>query len=104
MLAPSGCVTPSVRPIPSYVYVPFHLSAVRENESGFRMHYRPATLRTALWQRLAGEVVGLLHCARCSAPACGRWFLKGEASRSDRLFCSKTCKVRAFRKKNPPTV
>ena len=77
---------------------PFHLAAVRENGSGFRMRYRPATLRTALWQRLAGEVAGFIHCTRCPAPSCGRWFLKGEASRSDRLFCSKTCKVRAFRK------
>jgi hypothetical protein len=77
---------------------PFHLAAIRENGSGFRMRYRPATLRTALWQRMAGEVVGLLRCARCPAPACGRWFLRGEHSRSDRMFCSKTCKVRAFRR------
>jgi hypothetical protein len=76
---------------------PFHLAAERENGAGFRMRYRPANLRTALWQRLAGEVTGLLRCARCPAPRCGRWFLKGD-SRSDRLFCSKTCKVRAFRK------
>jgi len=76
---------------------PFHLTAVRENGSGFRMRYQPATLRTALWQRMAGEVAGLLHCTRCPAPRCGRWFLKGD-SRSDRQFCSKTCKVRAFRK------
>ncbi len=78
---------------------PFHLAAVRENGPGFRMHYRPATLRTALWQRLAGEVAGLLQCARCPAPSCARWFLKGEASRKDRQFCSDTCRVRAFRRK-----
>ncbi len=77
---------------------PFHLAAARENGSGFRMRYRPATLRTALWQRLAGEVTGLLRCARCPAPRCGRWFLKSEASRSDRQFCSDTCRVRAFRR------
>jgi hypothetical protein len=76
---------------------PFHLTALRENGSGFRMRYQPATLRAALWQRMAGEVAGLLQCARCPAPRCGRWFLKGD-SRSDRTFCSKTCKVRAFRK------
>jgi hypothetical protein len=80
---------------------PFHLSALRENGLGFRMRYRPATLRTALWQRRAGEVAGLIQCARCQAPRCGRWFLKGETSRRDRLFCSKTCKVRAFRRKQP---
>jgi hypothetical protein len=82
---------------------PFYLAAVRENGSGFRMRYRHATLRTALWQRMAGEVAGLLQCARCPAPRCGRWFLKGEASRCDRMFCSKTCKVRAFRRKQPAT-
>jgi hypothetical protein len=75
---------------------PFHLTALRENGSGFRMRYQPATLRAALWQRLAGEVAGLLRCVRCPAPRCGRWFLKDD-SRSDRQFCSKTCKVRAFR-------
>ena len=78
---------------------PFHLTAFRENGSGFRMRYQPATLRTALWQRLAGEVAGLLQCTRCPAPRCGRWFLKSHASRSDRQFCSDTCRVRAFRKR-----
>jgi hypothetical protein len=81
------------------VRAPFHLTAVRENGSGFRMRYRPATLRTALWQRLAGEVTGLIRCARCPAPRCGRWFLKSHTSRNDRQFCSDTCRVRAFRRK-----
>jgi hypothetical protein len=80
------------------VRAPFHLTAVRENGSGFRMRYRPATLRMALWQRLAGEVAGLLQRALCPAPRCGRWFLKGEASRNDRQFCSDICRVRAFRR------
>ena len=80
-------------------HAPFHLAAARENGSGFQMRYRPATLRTALWQRLAGEVAGFIHCARCPAPRCGRWFLRGEASRSDRQFCSDACRVRAFRRR-----
>lgn len=62
------------------------------------MRYRPATLRTALWQRLAGEVTGLLQCARCPAPSCGHWFLKGEAARKDKQFCSVNCRNRAFRR------
>jgi hypothetical protein len=33
---------------------PFHLAAVRENASGFRMRYRPTSLRAALWQTLTG--------------------------------------------------
>jgi hypothetical protein len=78
---------------------PFHLAAIREKGSGFRLRYRPATLRTALWQRFAGEVTGLIRCARCPAPACGRWFLKGEASRGDKQFCSPNCRIRMFRRK-----
>jgi hypothetical protein len=78
---------------------PFHLTAVRENGSGFLLRYRPATLRTALWQRMAGEVTGLLQCSRCPAPRCGRWFLKGEASRSDNQFCSGPCRNRVFRRR-----
>ena len=81
---------------------PFHLIAVRENGSGFQMRYRPSTLRAALWQRMAGEVAGMLHCARCPAPRCGRWFLKGEASRSDKQFCSAPRRNRAFRSGNQP--
>jgi hypothetical protein len=78
---------------------PFHLTTIRENGSSFRMRYRPATLRTALWQRLAGEVAGHIRCSRCPAPGCKRWFLKGEASRTDKQFCSPTCRIRAFRRK-----
>jgi hypothetical protein len=82
----------------SLTRAPFRLTALREDGSGFRMRYQPATLRTALWQRMTGEVAGLLQCARCPVPSCGRWFLKGDF-RSDRTFCSRTCKVRAFRKR-----
>jgi hypothetical protein len=52
-----------------------------------------------LWQRMAGEVAGLLHCSHCPAPRCGRWFLKGDASRSDKRFCSGPCRNRIFRRK-----
>jgi hypothetical protein len=78
---------------------PFHLAASHENGSGFRMRYRPATLRTALWQRLAGEVAGLIRCVRCPAPACSRWFLIADAARSDKQFCSDVCRIRAFRRR-----
>jgi len=77
----------------------FRLTASRETGAGFLMRYRSADLRAALWQMLAGEVAGLIRCARCSAPGCARWFLKGGNSRSDRLFCSDACRIRAFRSK-----
>jgi len=77
----------------------FRLTASRETGAGFLMRYRSPDLRAALWQMLAGEVAGIIRCARCSAPACARWFLKGGDSRTDRLFCSDACRVRAFRNK-----
>jgi hypothetical protein len=73
--------------------VPFHLKI---SEQSFR--YCPATLHAALWQRFAAEVAGLIHPARCAAPNCGRWFLRGTAARSDKRFCSNACKNRAFRR------
>ncbi len=76
---------------------PFQLTALDGDGGPFRLRYRPPDLRAALWQRLAGEAAGLLQCARCPAPRCGRWFLKGSASRNDRQFCSDRCRVRAFR-------
>ncbi len=70
---------------------PFHLRASHHNGSAFQMRYQPENLRAALWQRFAAEVAGLLHCARCPAPSCGHWFIKGQTSRKDKQFCSDTC-------------
>jgi hypothetical protein len=72
--------------------VPFHLKI-----SGQSLRYCPVTLSAALWQRFAAEVAGLIHPARCAAPNCGRWFLRGAAARSDKRFCSNACKNRSFR-------
>ena len=72
---------------------PFHLRI-----SGQCFRYCPVTLSAALWQRLAAEVAGLIHPARCAAPNCSRWFLRGTAVRSDKRFCSNACKNRAFRR------
>lgn len=76
--------------------VPFHLRASEENPLAFR--YCPVTLNAALWQRFAAEVAGLLHPARSPAPNCGRWFLRGDAARLDKRFCSNACKNRVFRR------
>jgi hypothetical protein len=77
---------------------PFHMDASHENGASFRLRYRPPNLRAALWQRFAGEIAGIIRCARCPAPDCGRWLLKGDDSRSDRKFCSAACRIRAFRR------
>jgi hypothetical protein len=81
---------------------PFHLTAVDGDGGPFRLCYRPPDLRAALWQRFASEAAGLLRCVRCPAPSCGRWFLTGGASRSDKQFCSDRCRVRAFRSSGKP--
>jgi hypothetical protein len=75
--------------------LPFYLRA--SGQSPFAFRYCPVTLSAALWERFAAEVAGLIHPARCPAPNCGRWFLRGSTARSDKRFCSNACKNRAFR-------
>jgi hypothetical protein len=77
--------------------VPFHL---RISEQSFR--YCPVTLSAAVWQRFAAEVAGLIHPARCAAPNCARWFLRGDAARTDKRYCSNACKNRGFRRNQKP--
>lgn len=79
--------------------VPFYF---RASEQGFV--FCPVTLSAALWQRFAAEVAGLIRPARCAAPNCGGWFLRGTTARSDKRFCSNACKNRAFRRNQKPTV
>ena len=62
----------------------------------FALRYRPARLIDAIWQRFAEEIADMITCARCPAPKCGRWFLRS-AGRSDRQYCSPTCRTRAWR-------
>jgi hypothetical protein len=65
-------------------------------ENRFLLGYRPLRLVDGVWQRFAEEISGRIHCARCPAPKCGRWLLKG-AARSDRVYCSNACKNQVFR-------
>jgi len=60
----------------------FQLTAWPEG-GRFQICYRPARLIDALWQRFAEEIAGVIQCARCPAPRCGRWFLRSAAG-SDR--------------------
>ncbi len=62
----------------------------------FALRYRPSRLSDAIWQRFAEEIAGIITCARCPAPKCGRWFLRS-AGRSDRQYCSHACQMRAWR-------
>ena len=68
-----------------------------QGPSQFVLHYRPAKLIEAIWQTFAEEIAGMITCAKCPAPKCGRWFLRS-AGRSDRQHCSATCRMRAWRR------
>ena len=74
----------------------FRLVPVEEN-GAVVLRYRATRFLDAIHQRFAEEFSGLIECARCPAPNCGRWFLKS-AGRGDRRFCSHPCKMRAFRR------
>jgi len=74
----------------------FHLSATPDGAGKIVLRYRPVLLIDAIWQQFAREVAGIIDCARCPAPKCGRWFLRG-AGRSDRQYCSPACRMRAWR-------
>ena len=74
---------------------PFHLVATADGH-GIAIAYRPTLLIDAIWQQFARETAGIIHCAKCPAPNCGRWFLRSN-TRSDRQYCSSTCRMRAWR-------
>jgi hypothetical protein len=62
----------------------------------FVIRYRPARLIDAFWQRFAEELAGMVACAKCPAPGCGRWFLRS-AGRNDKAYCSGRCRMRVCR-------
>jgi hypothetical protein len=67
-----------------------------DDDERFSLHHRPARLIDAIWQRFAEEIAGLITCARCPAPRCGRWFPRS-VGRSDCQFCSHACQMRTWR-------
>jgi hypothetical protein len=75
---------------------PFHLTARPDGGGKIVLRYRPVFLIDAIWQQFAREAASIIHCAKCPAPNCGRWFLRS-ASRADRQYCSPTCRMRAWR-------
>jgi hypothetical protein len=66
-------------------------------DAQFVLHYHPARLIDAIWQQFASEAAGMIKCAKCPAPACGRWFLRS-AGRSDRKYCCQACRMRVCRR------
>jgi len=59
--------------------------------------YGPMLLIDAIWQQFAREGAGIITCAKCPAPNCGRWFPRNQ-TRSDRQYCSHACRMRAWRR------
>ncbi len=80
---------------------PFHLTATADRDR-LVLSYQPTSLIDAIWQQLAREAAGIIRCARCPAPNCGRWFLRN-AGRGDRQYCSPACRMRAWRAGPGPT-
>jgi hypothetical protein len=74
---------------------PFHLTSSATGDR-IAIAYRPTLLIDAIWQQFACEAAGIIHCAKCPAPKCGRWFLRSRG-RSDRQYWSATCRTRAWR-------
>ncbi|MBZ5579772.1 MAG: hypothetical protein LAP40_24715 [Acidobacteriia bacterium] len=68
-----------------------------EGLSQFTLCHRPVRLIDAIWQRFAEEIAGMIACAKCPAPKCGRWFPRSDG-RSDRQYCCHACEVRAWRR------
>jgi hypothetical protein len=56
----------------------------------------PPQFIDAIWQRFAEEIAGVMTCAQCPAPNCGRWFPRN-TGRSDHEYCSHSCQMRAWR-------
>ena len=62
---------------------------------GISIEYRPPDLLAAIWQRFADEVSGQLICRPCESSNCDKWMCSG---RADRIYCSKKCKQRVWRR------
>ena len=66
-----------------------------DGPSQFVIRHGPLRLIDAIWQRFAEEAAGIIACAKCPAPKCGRWFLRN-TGRSDRGYCCSACRIRAW--------
>jgi hypothetical protein len=74
----------------------FHLTARPDSNGKIVPRYRPVLLIDAIWQQFAREVARIITCVKYPALNCGRWFLRSQ-TRSDRQYCSSTCRMRAWR-------
>jgi hypothetical protein len=75
----------------------FHLTARPDGNGKIVLRYRPTLLIDAIRQQFAREFAGIITCAKCLAPNCGRRFLRSPG-RGDRQYCSPTCRMRVWRR------
>lgn len=69
-----------------------------DDQSALRVYEVPKTLLGALWLQFAGAVERNSDFRKCSE--CGTWFeLAPRTARSDKIFCSNVCRLRAFRRR-----
>lgn len=73
----------------------FHPIATAD-DGGIAIACRPTLLIDAIWQQLAREASGIIHCAQCPAPHCCRWILRSP-TRSGRQYCPPARRMRAWR-------
>jgi hypothetical protein len=70
------------------------------HRKGLGLAITPTTLIGFLWLQCAKAIEGNISHRRCDD--CGKWFaLGGRSGRSDKRYCSGTCKARSHRMKKP---
>jgi hypothetical protein len=56
--------------------------------------HRPVFPIGAIWRQFARKTAGIIRCAKCPAPNCGRWFLR-DTGCADRNFCAGAYRMQA---------
>jgi hypothetical protein len=67
----------------------------------FALRYRPARPHRRRLAEIREEIAGLITCAKCPAPKCGRWFPRSDG-REDREYCCHACQMRAWQARGSP--
>jgi hypothetical protein len=69
-----------------------------ESHGRLNLVVEPVDLLSALWLQFARAVDGNRTYKRCERVGCSEWFeLTPSVSRSDRQYCSDSCKAKAWR-------
>jgi hypothetical protein len=71
---------------------------LRKDRGQTRLCICPGTLSAALWAQLALAIDGNQNVRTCAE--CSNWFpLEAGTGRSDKVYCSNACRMRAYRKR-----